>query len=59
MAKKIKFRVYAEVTTRCYMDVEAKNADEALQMGKDADGGDFITEEDTGDWHVYQATKID
>ena len=53
--KKQNYRVYAEVSTRCYLDVEASSEEEALQIGEDADGGDFISEEDTGDWSVYQA----
>jgi len=53
-----KFRVYAEVTTRCYIDVDAESEEQALAIGEDTDGGDFISEEDTGDWKVYQATKI-
>lgn len=56
MGKEI-YRVYAEVSTRCYIDVEADSEAEALQIGEETDGGDFITEENTGDWSVYQATK--
>lgn len=56
--KKDTYRVYAEVSTRCYLDVEADSEDEALEIGKDADGGDFISEEEGGDWRVYQADKI-
>lgn len=52
------YRVYAEVSTRCYLDVQASSEEEALQMGEDADGGDFISEEGGGDWSIYQATKI-
>ena len=55
---KKKWRVYASVETRCYIDVEAKTKDEALQMGEYTDGGDFINEDDEGDWNVYDAVEL-
>lgn len=53
------YRVYAEVSTRCYIDVEASSKEEALEIGRDTDGGDFIADDEhAGDWNVYQATKL-
>ena len=50
MAKK-KFRVEAECISYCYIIVEADSIDEANDIAKDTDGGDFITTED-GDWNI-------
>lgn len=53
-----KFRVFAEVSNRCYIDVNATTEDEAMALAENIDGGDFISDEQSGDWKVYQATKI-
>lgn len=57
MSKKT-FRVFAEVTTSCYLDVEAETEEEALAIGQDADGGEFTTQDDDGYWDVYSAVEI-
>lgn len=53
------FRVFASATTRCYLDVVAGSEAEAMQIGKDTDGGDFTTDDEwAGSWDVYQAFPI-
>lgn len=53
-----KFRVRAKVTTYCYLEVDANNADEAMEIGEETDGGDFITENSDGDFEVIEAKEI-
>jgi hypothetical protein len=53
-----KFRVFAEISNRCYIDVEARTEDEARAKAEDIDGGEFIYDEDSGDWDIIKATKI-
>ena len=52
MAKK-KFRVEAECISYCYIIVEADSIDEANDIARDTDGGDFITT-DEGDWNILK-----
>ena len=47
MAKK--FRVWAKCTSWCYLDVDADSEEDALEIGRETDGGEFIPTED-GDW---------
>lgn len=48
-----KFKVTAKVTTYCHIIVEAKDENEAYDIAKETDGGDFFTEEDTtGGWEI-------
>lgn len=49
------YRVMAKVTTYCYLDVVAKSQEEAIELGEKADGGDFLSQDDGGEWNVYDA----
>ena len=51
---KRKFKVQAECITYCYIVVEATSADEANDIARDIDGGDFVTTED-GDWNILNS----
>lgn len=61
-----KYRVYAEMTTTLYLDVEAESEDHAMSIGENSDGGDFIelgrydgAEMDNyGAWDVTHVTEI-
>lgn len=44
--KKKKYRVWTTMKTRCYLDVEAYNEDEAWEIAENTDGGDFIEASD-------------
>ena len=46
-----KYRVHASYSTYLYLDVEANSLDEAWQIAKNADGGDFKSTE-LGDWNI-------
>jgi len=50
------YRVLAKTTTYCYIDVVATSQEEAEEMGQKIDGGDFITEDDSG-WEIYAVIK--
>ena len=49
--KKKKYKVFAKVTTYNYLEVEAKDEEEARQIAEDADGGEF-TECPDADWEI-------
>jgi hypothetical protein len=53
-----KFRVRAKVTTYCYLDIEADYIDDAIDIGRETDGGDFITEDKEGEFEVIEAKEI-
>ncbi len=51
-----KYRVWAKMSTYCYLDVQAGSEAEAERIALDADGGDFITGDD-GDWEILDNTE--
>lgn len=55
MAKK-KYLVSAKVVSFCTLEVEAENEEEAYQIAKEADGGDFVTDETSGYFEVEHDT---
>ncbi len=59
--KMAKFRVWAECITDCYLDVEAKSEEEALNIAAETDGGEFITDDSygSGDWRVTHAYPLE
>lgn len=51
-----KYRVWAKMTSYSFLDVEAENEQEALEIAEYTDGGEFITTEG-GDWEVLSDVK--
>lgn len=51
MAKK-KFRVWAKSIGYCCIEIEAKSKEEAEEIGKNIDGGDFEEDEEMGEWEI-------
>ena len=51
------YRVWAKMTTYCYLDVEAEDAYEANEIAENTDGGDFIEDSDpyNGDWEIMES----
>ena len=47
-----KYIVKAEMITDCYLEVEAESKNEAYDIAKNTDGGDFIADDSlySGDW---------
>ena len=52
-----KFRVYVESTSDYYIDVQAKNQEEAKEIAENTDGGEFI-ENGLGSWDITSADEI-
>lgn len=59
MAKKM-YRVLATMETDLYLDVEADSREEAMEIGENTDGGDFIEVQGpaSGSWNVYDALVL-
>lgn len=57
----MKFRVYAECVTDCYVDIDAESEEEALDRARDMESCEFETDDDygSGDWRVTYATLLD
>jgi len=54
MKKKI-FRVWATYRSDCYLDVEAKDENEAYDIAKNSDGEDFINDDyGINDWEIKE-----
>jgi len=55
------FRVIAAVTTYCYLDVRAKDDEEAKRIAQETDGGDYYTmdnEERPGSFNIEEVKTI-
>jgi len=46
------------MTSVCYLEVEAKDEEDAYRQGKDADGGIFVEEESEGDWQITGVEEV-
>ena len=58
MANK-KYRVWAKMTSYCYLEVEAENEAEARSIAEDTDGGEFDSVDCDGNWEITEAEEID
>lgn len=53
-----RFRIWAESISHVYLDVEAETEDEAYEIAKDTDGGEFI-EDGFGDWILGDVVELE
>ena len=54
------FRMHAKFESHSYIDIKAKTQDEAYEIARDMDGGDFISnEERDGSWEVYECEDME
>jgi hypothetical protein len=53
-----KFKVTASYITYCTAEVVAEDEDQAYEIARDMDGGDFTPSEENFDWHISQVTEI-
>lgn len=53
-----KFKATAVYYTYCTVEIEADNADQAEQIAKDMDGGDFTPSNENFDWHINEVREI-
>ena len=54
------YRVWAKMTNECYFDVMAGSAEEAYEIGRNTDGGDFLQDDDmfAGSWEVLRDPDV-
>ena len=53
-----KFKVTAAYYTYCTAEVEAETEEEAFEMARDMDGGDFTPSHENYDWHINDVKEI-
>ena len=53
-----KFRVDATYTVTLYAIVEAETSQDAYELAKDMDGGDFRECGELGDWHIESDPQL-
>lgn len=55
-----KFKVIACYYTYCTAIVEAEDVDQAYEIARDMDGGDFVeASNDNNDWHINNIYEVD
>lgn len=52
-----RFKVTAVYTQYCEAIIEANSEDEAHEMARNMDGGQFDHKGDCGDWRIYDVTE--
>jgi hypothetical protein len=45
------YRIYASSIDYLYLEIEAENLDQAWEIARDSDGGDY-KRQGMGDWHI-------
>ena len=53
-----KFKVTACYYTFCTVEVEAENEEQAFEIARDMDGGDFTDSRDCHDWQINDIQEI-
>jgi uncharacterized membrane protein YkoI len=53
-----KYKVTASYITYCTAEVEAENSDQAYEIARDMDGGDFTQSKDNYDWHISDIQEV-
>jgi hypothetical protein len=53
-----KFKVTACYYTYCTAEVEAETEDQAFEIARDMDGGDFTASGDNYDWHINSVEEV-
>jgi len=54
-----KYKVTASYITYCTVEVEAENEDQAYEIAREMDGGDFKESNELGDWHINDIQEIE
>lgn len=52
------YRVWAEMVTHCYIDIEAESEAEAKNIAEETDGGEFIPCHEKGSWDVTGEIEV-
>jgi len=53
------FRVFATMTTTLCVNVYAVSQNNAMNIAKEIDGGEFVEVEELGEWNVYDAVSVE
>ena len=55
------YQVMAVMETYCYLDVEATSIEEAYEIAKDTDGGEFVADDSwgSGDWRIAMENIVE
>lgn len=53
------YKVTACYFTYCTAEVQAENEDQAYQIAREMDGGDFKESNELGDWHINDIQEIE
>ena len=53
------YRIVATMTTYCYANVEADSEDEAYEIARGMDGGDFTPDPMRGNWSIGSVTEAE
>jgi len=53
------YKVIACYFTYCTAEVQAENEDQAYQIAREMDGGDFKESNELGDWHINDIQEIE
>jgi hypothetical protein len=53
-----KFKITASFVSYCHAEIEAETQEEAEQIARDMDGGDFIPAQDNDDWTIEAVHEV-
>ncbi len=53
-----KFLVTAKLVTKCTLEIEAENYEEAWAQARAADAGSFVPEATPTDWEIYTVENV-
>jgi len=53
-----RYRIYAAYDTYCEAEIEAESEDQAYDIAKQMDGGEFISR-DSGDWRILDVEEVE
>ena len=53
-----KYKVTASYLTFCTLEIEANSEDEAWDIARETDGGDFECTEDLNDWSINEIEEV-
>jgi len=53
-----KYNITAYYTTTCFVEIEAENEDDAYEIARNMDGGNF-TSTDSGDWRIVDVEEVE
>lgn len=52
------YKITASFVSYCHAEIEAETQEEAEQIARDMDGGDFIPAQDNDDWTIEAVHEV-